>query len=82
MVGFWKRLKLSYQILKWDISSRLEFLGSPLPSTFPDCIFVFFSSTSDFEIKELSEERFNIVDLVETAFNKLAENVVSVVLLN
>lgn len=35
---------------------------------------------SSFEIKALDEEHFDAVDLVETAFNKLAENVVSIYL--
>ena len=33
---------------------------------------------SSFEIKALDQEHFDAVDLVETAFNKLAENVVSI----
>jgi len=37
-------------------------------------IFILFSS---FEIKELGEKHFDAVDLIETAFNKLADNAVS-----
>lgn len=38
-------------------------------------MYFFFSS---FETKALKDEHFDAVDLVETAFNKLAENVVSI----